>query len=108
LVKMKTKARVELPLDEIAVFSKRWRIQELALFGSALRDDFRPDSDIDFLVSFEPEAGIGLFDLVCMEEELKEMFGRSVDIVTRQSVESSENYIRRRKILESAETVYVA
>lgn len=105
---MKTKVRVELPLENIEAFSKRWRIQKLALFGSVLRDDFRPDSDIDVLVSFKPNAGIDLFDLVRMEEEFKAILGRSVDIVTRQSVESSENYIRRREILESTETIYVS
>ena len=73
-----------------------------------LRDDFRPDSDVDVLVQFEPEAHHSLFDLVHMQEELKAVFGREVDLVDRRSVESSENYIRRRHILSTAEPVYVA
>lgn len=105
---METRVKVELPLDEIEAFSRRWRIRKLALFGSVLRDDFRPESDIDVLVSFKPDAGIDLFDLVRMEEEFSKILGRSVDIVTRQSVESSENYIRKREILESTETIYVS
>jgi uncharacterized protein len=107
-IEMETRVKVELPLDEIEAFSRRWRIRKLALFGSVLRDDFRPESDIDVLVSFKPDAGIDLFDLVRMEEEFSKILGRSVDIVTRQSVESSENYIRKREILESTETIYVS
>ncbi|MCG2794629.1 MAG: nucleotidyltransferase domain-containing protein [Actinomycetia bacterium] len=105
---MKAKAKVKLPLEQIEAFAKRWRIQELALFGSVLRHDFGPDSDIDVLVSFEQDAHVDLFDLVRMEEELKGIFGRAVDVVTIESVESSRNYIRRREILQSAETVYVS
>jgi predicted nucleotidyltransferase len=80
----------------------------LALFGSVLRDDFRPDSDVDVLVTFAPEAHHGLFDLVDMEDELSVIFGRRVDLVERPGVERSENYIRRRSILRSAQPVYVA
>jgi predicted nucleotidyltransferase len=101
-------AKARLPLGGIEAFSKRWEIGEFALFGSVLRDDFGPASDIDVLVTFKPHAHVDLFDLVQMEEELKAIFGRGVDVVTRQSVESSRNYIRRREILESAETVYVS
>ena len=104
---MKTKAKVRLPLQEIEAFSSRWRLQKFALFGSVLRDDFGPGSGIDVLVTLKQDAHADLFDLVQMEEELKAIFGRAVDVVTIQSVESSRNYIRRREILESAETIYV-
>ena len=99
---------VEVPHEAVAEFCRRWKITEFALFGSVLRDDFRPDSDIDVLVSFAPEARWSLFDLVHMQDELAEIFGRKVDLVERKGVEQSENYIRRRRILGSAEPVYVA
>ena len=105
---IETKAKVQLPFDQIEAFAKRWRIGELALFGSVLRQDFGPDSDVDVLVTFEQDAHVDLFDLVRMEEELRGIFGRAVDVVTIKSVESSRNYIRRREILQSAETVYVS
>ncbi|OHB68330.1 MAG: hypothetical protein A2Y77_07550 [Planctomycetes bacterium RBG_13_62_9] len=94
--------------DELRAFCQRHRIRRLALFGSVLRDDFRPDSDVDVLVDFEEGAGPGLFDFVGIQDELSEILGRRVDLVERQAVERSENYIRRRHILDSAETVYVA
>ncbi len=94
--------------DEIAAFCRRWQVVELALFGSALRDDFGPDSDIDLLVSFDPDARPTLFDVVRMQEELSRVLGRKVDLVTRRAVETSRNYIRRRAILGSAQVVYAA
>ena len=94
--------------DEIAAFCVRWRVAELALFGSALRDDFGPESDIDVLVSFEPGARHTLFDIVRMQDELSRVFGRQVDLATRAAVEGSRNYIRRKAILESAQVVYAA
>ena len=94
--------------DEIAAFCRRWQVVELALFGSASRDDFGPDSDIDLLVSFDPDARPTLFDVVRMQEELSRVLGRKVDLVTRRAVETSRNYIRRRAILGSAQVVYAA
>ncbi len=99
---------ISIPRTKIVQFCKKWKIRELALFGSVLRDDFRPDSDIDVLVTFSEEAKHTLFDLVHMEKELKEIFGREVDIVSRRGIESSRNYIRRDAILSSAEAVYAA
>ena len=103
-----TTARIPIPYDKIAAFCRRWKITEFALFGSVLRDDFRPDSDVDVLVTFAPDHEWGLFDLVRMEDELHELFGRPVDLVERSGVEQSENYIRRRHILSTLEPVYVA
>jgi hypothetical protein len=105
---MVTVARIEIPEDKIADFCRRWKISELALFGSVLRDDFRADSDVDVLVTFAEDARWTLFDIVHMEDELKALFGREVDLSERRAVEKSENYIRRRSILKSARTVYVA
>ena len=81
---------------------------EFCLFGSVLRDDFRPDSDVDVLVTFAPDARYSLFDLVHIEEELREILRRNVDLVERKAVERSENYIRRKHILGSLEAIYVA
>ncbi len=99
---------VNISKDKIAVFCRRNHIRSLAFFGSVLRADFGPDSDVDVLVEFEHGQKHGLMDLVRMEEELTEMFGQKVDLVERRAVERSENYIRRRHVLESVETVYVA
>ena len=98
----------EIPSQEIAEFCRRWRITELSVFGSALRADFRPDSDIDLLASFDPEAHWTLFDMARMREELIGMLGREVDLVSRRGVEASRNPIRREAILSSAQPIYAA
>ncbi len=100
------KLKIEVPQDKVADFCRRWKISEFALFGSVLRDDFRPDSDIDVLVTFASDARWGLFALYEMEQELKKIFGREVDLVSRRGIEASRNYIRRKAILRSAEVVY--
>ena len=99
---------MEISLDKVVDFCRRWKITEFALFGSILRNDFRPDSDIDVLVTFAPDASWRFYDLVSMKEELEAMFGRSVDLIEKRLVESSENYIRRKHILDHMETIYVA
>ena len=100
--------RIAIPQEQIAEFCKRWKITEFALFGSVLREDFRPDSDIDVLVSFSPNARWGLLAMSQMERELEAIFGREVDLVTRRSIEQSENYIRKRHTLEGLAPIYVA
>ena len=99
---------LNLSYDQLADFCQRWKVTELALFGSVLGKQFRPDSDVDVLVSFAEEARWTLFDMVAMEDELTALFGRDVDLVERRAVERSENYIRRKHVLDSAETLYVA
>ncbi len=94
--------------EQITTFCQRWQISELSLFGSALREDFREDSDVDVMVSFAPEARWSLFDLVAMQEELEQIFGRAVDLITRRGLESSRNYLRRQAILSSAKVVYAS
>ncbi len=101
-------AQVDIPREKIVDFCGRWQVNELALFGSVLRDDFGPDSDVDVLVRFTSDARRTLFDLVRMEEELKSILGREIDLVSREAIEKSRNYIRRKAILESAEIVYAA
>jgi hypothetical protein len=93
---------------DIAAFCQRWQITELAFFGSVLRDDFRPDSDVDVLVTFAPGMEWSLFDHIAMEEELSALIGRKVDLVSRRVIECSNNWIRRKAILETAEPFYGA
>jgi predicted nucleotidyltransferase len=92
----------------VADFCRRHRIRELSLFGSATRDDFGPESDVDVLVDFAPDAKPTLGEIVTMGEELSALFGRPVDLVDRVSVERSRNYIRRKHILRDVQPVYVA
>ena len=101
-------AQIEIPREEVETFCRHWQIVELAFFGSVLRDDFGPDSDVDVLVRFNPETRHTLFDMVTMEEELKRILGRKVDLVSRRGIEMSRNYIRRKAILGSAEVIYAA
>jgi len=103
-----TKVKVKIPRKRLAEFCQRWMISEMALFGSALRNDFHAKSDVDLLVSFSPSAKVSLFDLVHMQNELKEIFGREVDLVERRAIEKSENYIRRKSILENTRVIYAA
>ncbi len=94
------------PLNEIAEFCKRWKVQELAVFGSALREDFGPESDIDLIVTFEEGADWSLLDHIRMQEELRDIFGREVDLVTKRAVEHSHNWVRRKEILRTAMIIY--
>jgi predicted nucleotidyltransferase len=96
------------PADRIEEFCRRWKIVELSLFGSALRADFRPDSDVDLLVRFAPDADWSLLDHARMERELSEILGREVDLVSRTAVEASPNWIRRQEILKTARPLYAA
>jgi hypothetical protein len=96
-------AHVQIPQDRIAEFCKRYRVRSLALFGSVLRDDFRPDSDVDVLVEFEPHSGTTLFDLVHMQDELEKLFGRKVDVVDAAAL---RNPFRRHEILKTRQVVY--
>lgn len=99
---------VEVSAGDVVAFCRRWEVDEMALFGSVLREDFGPDSDIDVLVRFASEPTPGLFGLVRMEDELAGLFGRPVDLLTRDAIENSRNYIRRRAILDSLQVVYAA
>lgn len=96
---------IDIDRARIADFCKRWRIRELSLFGSVLRDDFRPDSDVDVLILLEEGAPWSLYEWVDMIEELKQIFGRDVDLVEKSAI---ENPFRRRSILGTAEVLYAA
>jgi predicted nucleotidyltransferase len=97
--------KFSIPRKRIAEFCKRWSINEFALFGSVLRADFRPDSDVDVLVSIDPKAHIGLLEIVQMQIELEKMFKRPVDLVEKEGL---RNPYRRREILRTAQVVYAA
>jgi hypothetical protein len=98
-------AQPRIPIDQgkIADFCRKWRIEELALFGSVLRDDFGPDSDVDVLVRLQAGHGLSLFDWAAMTDELARQFGRPVDLVDREGL---LNPIRRRAVLETKQVVY--
>ena len=97
--------RIPLSKAKVAAFCKRWKISEFSLFGSVLRDDFRPDSDVDVLVSFKEDAKWSLWNLIEMTEELEKMFGRKVDLVEKEAL---RNPYRRHSILNGREVFYVA
>jgi len=97
--------KFRLPRKKIEEFCKRWRIMEFSVFGSVLREDFRPDSDIDVLVSIDPKAQIGLFEIIDMKIELEKMFKRPVDIVEKEGL---RNPYRRKEILRTAQVIYAA
>jgi hypothetical protein len=101
-------AQIPLPMEQIEAFCRKWQIVELALFGSVLRDDFGPESDIDVLVTFAPDYQRSLSDAITMHEEIEALFGRKVDLINRETIERSQNYIRRKAILSSARTIYDA
>lgn len=101
-------ARITLDQKKIVEFCQRWKITEFALFGSVLREDFHPESDVDVLVAFASDADWSLFDHVDMEEELAAMLGRKVDVINRRVIERSANWIRRKAILSTSEPYYVA
>ena len=98
-------ARIRLPMDRIAAFCRAWRVREFSLFGSVLRDDFGPASDVDVLVSFAPDAAWDLWDLVTMHDELAGIFGREVDLVEKEAL---RNPFRRHAILTTREVIYAA
>lgn len=95
--------KVKLDRQKVAELCRRYGVAELALFGSVLRDDFHADSDVDVLISFSPDAHPSLLELVELREDLKDLFGREVDLVERAGI---RNPFRRRTILSTAEVVY--
>ncbi len=98
-------SRIDIPREKIEDFCRRWKVKEMAIFGSVLREDFGPESDVDFLVTFFEQARWTLFDWVEMIEELKKITGREIDLVDRESI---RNPYRRRSILAGMEVIYGA
>jgi predicted nucleotidyltransferase len=95
--------QISVSEEQIASLCTKWRVRELSFFGSVLRDDFSPESDVDVLVSFEPGAPWSLWDLMEMKGELEALFGRSVDLVEKEAM---RNPWRKRRILDTREVVY--
>ena len=99
-------AKIEISRDAIAAFCQRNHIRRMAFFGSVLRDDFGPESDVDVLVEFEPGTSIGYMGLMRLEIELGEILGRKTDLHTFEGVEDNPNWLLREEILNSAEELY--
>ena len=100
--------RLQIDHDRLSELCTRWGVRELAVFGSALREEFRADSDLDVLVTFQPDRTPSLFGLAELASELEELVGRPVDVLTRPAVEASRNPYRREEILRTAEVLYAA
>ena len=100
-------SKVALAIDygRVAELCQRWKVNQLSLFGSVLRPDFRPDSDVDVLLTFSPDAGWTLLDIPRLQDELELVFGRSVDVVEEKSL---KNPFRRREILKTRQILYAA
>ncbi len=96
---------LDIPDAKLADFCQRWKVSELALFGSVLREDFGPDSDVDVLIELVPGHGLGLYEVIDMEQELRGIFGRDVDLVTKGGL---RNPFRRHEILSTRQVVYAA
>lgn len=97
--------KIKIDHNRIAEFCHRWKVKELALFGSVLRNDFRPDSDVDILIGFTEDAKWDLFDLATIYDELKALFGREVDLVENGTI---RNPFRRQSIMSTREILYAA
>lgn len=102
----KVQNRLCLSEHELATFCSQWNIQELAVFGSVLRDDFQDNSDIDFLITFAPNARQGLLTLAKIKHELETWLSHPVDIAVKASIENGDNWIRRKDILATAQKIY--
>jgi hypothetical protein len=98
--------QIELPMDKIADFCRRWKIARLEVFGSVLRGDFRPESDVDFIASYVPEVHWSLLDRVHMKHEMEDMLGRSVDLLNRRALEHDRQNDRAAGILAQARLLY--
>ncbi len=99
------KVRITIPRKKISEFCRRWNVVEFSLFGSVLRKDLTPKSDVDVLVTFAPNAHVGLFEIAQMQIELESVFKRPVDLVEKASL---RNPYRRREILQTAQVIYAA
>ena len=98
--------QIELPMDKIADFCRRWKIVRLEVFGSVLREDFSRDSDVDFVASFVPDAHWSLLDRVHMKHELEDMLGREVDLLNRRALEHDMQNGRSAHILAQTQLLY--
>jgi predicted nucleotidyltransferase len=102
------RSRLAISGDALEAFCRKWKIVRLELFGSALREDFTAESDVDLLVTFADDTRWPFADELAMQDEMERLVGRRVDMPERRSVERMENWIRRRNILSTARTIYAA
>ena len=102
----KIEQRLGISIDKMSEFCQTWGITEMALFGSVLREDFKPDSDIDFLITFSPNVPQGLLTLAKIKNKLESMLNRQVDIALKESIQTSNNWIIQREILRTAKMIY--
>jgi uncharacterized protein len=105
MVQVPVDLAVALPVDRLDELCQRWKIEELAVFGSVVRPDFTAESDVDVLVTFAPDAPWSLFDLVHLHDELEGLFERKVDLVEETAI---RNPLRKQEILRSKQTLYAA
>ena len=98
--------RMSFPMERITAFCRRWRIARLEVFGSVLRDDFCPDSDLDLVATYAPQAHWSLLDRVRMKFELEAMLGREVDLLNRRALEKASAHARAAAILAEAQPLY--
>ncbi|MEM9271560.1 MAG: nucleotidyltransferase domain-containing protein [Cyanobacteria bacterium P01_F01_bin.143] len=106
--KLDSRLKIRLAVSEktLTQFCQKWNINEFALFGSVLNDRFHAGSDIDILISFQPNSRQGLLTLARIKQELEELFKRNVDIALKDAILTSENLIRRQEILQTAQIIY--
>lgn len=103
---MNTNYQIEIPLEKIISFCKKWNISELAFFGSVLREDFNPkNSDIDIMITFIPNHHWG-WEIVTMKDELEAIFNKPIDLVTKKAIENSKNPFRKKEILDTYQVIY--
>ena len=103
-----TTPRIDIPMDKLVELCKRWKIVELSLFGSVLRDDFNAESDVDVMVVFDQDGTPSLFDMMAIRAQLSTLIGRPTDLITRSGIENSQNPFLKQEILSSAEVLYAA
>jgi len=102
---MPSEPRIPIPMDKVEAFCRKWGVKEFSLFGSVLREDFGPESDVDVLVTFVPDSPVSLWDWGPMVEELGKIFGRRIDLVEKPAI---KNPFRRHAILSSYRVLYAA
>lgn len=98
--------RLTISEEQLIEICRQWKIAELALFGSVLREDFRENSDIDLLISFAPDAPQGLLTLARIKHQLEGLLDRPVDLVIKEAIQEGDNWIRRQEILSTAVIIY--
>lgn len=105
--KQHVEERLGVSFQVLHEFCQQHKINELSVFGSILRENFNPNSDIDLLVKFDSDAHISLIDMIKIENEFNILLKRNIDLVSKKAIENSKNWIRRQNILDSAEIIYV-